>query len=244
MITAASTSTAQHPRQQRGAALIVSMMMLVAITLIGVAVMSNSRLEWLMSTNSALQTSTYPQTEAALLTAEAQIRANICTALGPPPAGCNPQNFNWAANDAFYSQPTLAPPANAGVAVAANPLPADPRNINNWGVGFNTNTVVIGGVNHRYVVLYRGCAFVPNGQPPMPNCGDPLSTSVYTFEIWVLSQSPGAKGVARLIQSTYALYVNLNPNNGIIATGTDVDAIIPTSPSNNIQFRRVGQVDI
>ena len=249
MSTAPAPTSTQNPPRQRGAALIVSLMMLVAITLIGVAVMSNSRLEWLMATNNALQTSTYPQAEAALIAAENQIRTNICAGGPTPPTNCNPANFNWAANDAFYSQPAAPPAPDPGVAVVADPFPAgansDPRNINNWGA-FNSNGV---GATSRYVVLYLGCDFVPNpANPPGPatTCGGANTTSAFTFQIWVSTQD--AKGVAHLVQATYVLMTNTWPNNVNVGTDAPMPAPAAVQPGTPIvpatQFRRIGQVEI
>ena len=54
------------PRFQTGAALIVSMVMLLVVTAIGVAVMGSSHLELLMSNNSHLQTDAYRNAEIAI----------------------------------------------------------------------------------------------------------------------------------------------------------------------------------
>ena len=54
------------PYTQKGAALVVSMVMLLVITVIGIAVMGGSHLEWLMANNSHLQTDAYRNAEIAL----------------------------------------------------------------------------------------------------------------------------------------------------------------------------------
>ncbi|MEJ2567222.1 MAG: PilX N-terminal domain-containing pilus assembly protein [Gammaproteobacteria bacterium] len=59
-------ATVTYSRTQTGAALVVSMVMLLVITVIGVAVMSGSHLEWLMANNTHLQTDAYRNAEIAL----------------------------------------------------------------------------------------------------------------------------------------------------------------------------------
>lgn len=58
-------TASRQPFAQQGVALIVSLVMLVAITLIGVFAMSNSRLEWLMTNNSAFESDARLRAQAA-----------------------------------------------------------------------------------------------------------------------------------------------------------------------------------
>jgi len=79
------------------------MVMLVAITLIGVFVMSGSHLEWLMSSNSRFQTDAEMRAEAAIQ--EGENDAATIT---------DPNSYLWS--DEKY----------------ITPLPYDPRNTANW----------------------------------------------------------------------------------------------------------------
>lgn len=245
----------QTSRAQRGVALVVSMMMLVAITLIGVAVMNSSRLEWLMAANSAFQTSAYTQAEAALRAGERAIIQNTCDAVGGTPTGqqaspdsnnCRPVNFSWQFADQFYNtsiDPTTVPDS----------LPAGTnlRAANTWANGFGTPAA--GG---RYAVIYRGCSLNdPLGTTPPNLCANPpignQVMSLFTYEVWAYSSD--AKGAARIVQSTYVMLVNWSNNNWPLGN----DAPLPAGscfpplganpcPGRNAftQFRRVGYVEI
>lgn len=114
---------------QRGMALIVSLVILVAISLLGVAAMGGSRLEWLMANNSRIQIDTNLRIESALRQGEAAVRDL-------------PLTFDWSAADAFYD-------------AVADPLPADPRNPANWSSLITKNETVIGGTNPAKYVVER-----------------------------------------------------------------------------------------
>ncbi len=240
------------PRHQRGVALVVSMMMLVAITLIGVAVMNSSRLEWLMAANSALQTSAYTQAEAALIAGEQAIIQNTCNAVAGPPTtpqgqralpdgnNCRPGNFTWAPNDQFYNTDPTNPASNSALPAGANPQTA-----NTWANGFGAAAPGGG----RYAVVYRGCTLVGPGGP-CNNAGaaaDVMST--FTYEVW--GYGSDGQGAARIVQSTYVMLVNW----GQIQVNLGSDAPLrpgtclggagqPCNPDNYTEFRRVGYVEI
>lgn len=119
-------------RTQGGAALIVSLVMLVAITLVGVFVMSSSHLEWLMTNNSNFQTSAYMQAETNLQVAENTLRTTYFS-----PAVLI--SYSWGTSDQFFNDDP--------VAITPDPLPtgaASPDQVANWNNGaFNTfNTFV------------------------------------------------------------------------------------------------------
>jgi len=101
-----ATANSYGLSSQKGAALIVSMVMLLVITAIGVAVMSGSHLELLMSNNSQLQSSSY-------LNAEYVLKEGESTLPSPPPTPASsnsltpdPRNIvNWT-NNAITPAPT------------------------------------------------------------------------------------------------------------------------------------------
>lgn len=194
---------------QCGAALIVSMMMLVAITLIGVAVMGNSRLEWLMTSNSNAQTNVITSTQTALGLAENRVITNVCTSVVPL-TNCNSTNLagGWdAPSDGFYDAITT-PPTD------------DPRNIASW----STIGADLGGSWGRYLVIRRACAHPP-GYTAYPigftaalnftsaTCGNTLPGSqpfTDIYDVWVMS-SDNKTNATRIARSTFVTVTHPGP---------------------------------
>ena len=167
--------------------------MLVAITLIGVAVMGNSRLEWLMASNSSLQAGAITNAQTALGTAEAKLLNQVCDVPSYPLTNCNSNRLNSSSggwdvpSDEFYDANT-SPPA------------ADPRQIASW----STIGADLGGGKGRYLVIRRACAYPPgyNGT----NCGITSLVSVTftdTYDIWVLVADTNTN-TARIVRETFA----------------------------------------
>lgn len=222
----------QTSRAQRGVALVVSMMMLVAITLIGVAVMNSSRLEWRMAANNAFQTSAYTQAEAALLAGEQQIIQRTCA--GGQPAlpnsnNCNPGNFGWVWGNVpglFSTDPAtfFGLPANTNLRAA-----------NTWAAGFGAAAPGGG----RYAVVYRGCTNVAvGGGAVLCNAAVAAQMSIFTYEVWAYGND--AQGATRIVQSTFVMLVNWT--NGALLLGND--APLPVGVPSFTQFRRIGYVEI
>lgn len=216
----------QTSRAQRGVALVVSMMMLVAITLIGVAVMNSSRLEWRMAANSAFQTSAYTQAEVALLAGEQQIIQMTCTGGGAPipnSNNCHPNNFGWSATntDSFYA--------------STDPLPGNPRAVGTWAAGFGA--AAPGPAGGRFAVVYRGCTEVGMGvtAPCNPAPAWAPQMSIFTYEVWAYGID--VQGAARIVQSTYVMLVNRT--NASLTVGNDAPL-----PVGVPAFRRIGYVEI
>ena len=177
-------------RTQNGAALIVSLVLLVATTLVGVFVMSSSHLEWLMSNNSRFQTDAAMRAEAVIQQGESDIRNNIQNNIPTPGY---PTSFGWG--NQYYYNPI-------------NPLPAavDLTKINAWNGSFSTASAstAIGappGTTNEYLIDYLGCTLASpdNGN----GCGGFDNTSLYTFRVW--AHITDSKGAARIAQSTYSL---------------------------------------
>lgn len=71
---------------QRGVALIISLVMLAAVTLIGVFVMGNSHLEWVMTSNSSFQSDANLRAYAAVRDGMTWIKGDFIHVAPPPPA--------------------------------------------------------------------------------------------------------------------------------------------------------------
>ena len=196
-----------HFDSQRGVALVVSMVMLVVITLIGVMVMNGSRLEWLMTNNSRFQSDAETRAEATLTVAENDITTNFITA---NPNGAV-SSFAWPNPDQFYS--------------SSSPLVPDPRNLTNWTGAFSSGdaSAAIGapaGTANNYVIEYLGCA----PQPVLPPSGCYYGgTFLLTFRAW--ARSTDAKGTARIAQEIYS--ISCKPSGNLFK---------PTSCSTNRAF--------
>lgn len=169
-------------RDQHGAALIVSMVMLAVITLIGAMVMNSSRLEWLITNNNRFQNDAYMWAEATLIEAENDVKTHFSFYPNPLPT------FVWSnPGDQYY-----------------NPLPTglDLSQPDQWNGAFYkqsyTPTGAPVGITSDYVVEYLGCALT-SFDPPH-DCGDGGVISIVTFRIWARSTDP-ATGSTSIIQS-------------------------------------------
>jgi len=163
--------TVRSSARQRGVALIISMILLLVITLIGVAVMGGSRLEWLMANNSHFQSDAAMRADATLQVAESKI-ISVSSGL---------YNGPWVGE--FYDDSSPAP---------TRPLPYDPSVPTNWSLltkaSANTDINAPAGTDNDYLIDHLGCTV-----PTLPLCG---STDGRLFRIW--SRSTDAKGTTRI----------------------------------------------
>jgi type IV pilus assembly protein PilX len=170
--------------RQLGAALIVSMVLLVAITLLGVFVMSGSRLEWLMASNSRFQRDAEMRAEAALPEGEETIKN-----LSP--------SITWDSTPGFYNSPTLV---NS----------KDPRKVSNWSNLSTINTTAITPAQYIVEKLDQSC--LDKSSPgDIIVCSSPpgsIYLRIYTYRVWALALD--GKGTARITQSTYRRIDNPN----------------------------------
>lgn len=171
---------------QEGAALIVSMVMLVVMTLIGVVAMSGSHLEWLMTNNSQLQSSAYRN---AIVAMQAGLNdPAIPSSPNPPPPGAQ----------------SLSPP---GGLLAPSNL-SDPSK---WSDGTVASNAVVNAqctATCKYIVEYLGCSvFSPPPPSPAPQLAvpsadacnaDPNDISMHTYRVWAYGND--GKGAARILQ--------------------------------------------
>ena len=188
---------------QRGIALVVSLVMLVAITLIGVFVMNSSRLEWMMSSNSRFQSDAGIRTEAALRDGENTI---VSTPF-----------ISWDITPGFYNSSTLI-------------NTKDPRKVSNWS-NF-TSIIATTMTPARYIVEYLKQSCLKNLFPFDTTilCTSPpgsIYIRINTYRVWALASDN--KGTARIAQSTYRKIDNPNPaliiGGNTIPTGTTFQRI-------------------
>jgi hypothetical protein len=178
-----------HPAQ-RGAALVVSMVMLLVITVIGIAVMGGSRLEWLMANNSHFQTDAYRNAEIALVQGLATIGnpPTLLPYISAPSTPSPPQDLaditKWNDGTVVSVPVTPTPPTGSGA----------------------------------YVKEYLGCSEYINPAPSPPyylqfvpitapgNCTGSTNIIAYTYRVWALGTD--GKGAARILQATRSLIYN------------------------------------
>lgn len=176
------TQNPQLAHSCRGAALVVSLMILTVMTLIGVTAMRTSSLEVLMAGNTQLRTRALDDAENALLGAEAAIQ-NM-TESGTP--------FDFSTSDGYYEYDADHPENNI-----------DP-NQHDWPFRSEVVSHQDNAVTDYVVEYYPGCR-------PLNIAGESLSTGselagiacVHYFRATGRSLDQD-NGTARLVQSTYA----------------------------------------
>jgi type IV pilus assembly protein PilX len=109
-----TTQFRSFPQRQAGAALVVSLVMLVILTLLGVAAMNGSVIELMMGTNTQLQTRVLANAERALATAET-VTQGLEVKADYPETGIynlqndgeqNPQAMAWNGSDSAQDSST------------------------------------------------------------------------------------------------------------------------------------------
>lgn len=193
----AATLTANHTAvRQTGAVLVVSLLILLVMTVLGVAAMGTTTLQERMANNNRQQQVAFQAAEAALRAAETYLGNNVnsVTALTV--------NFNSAAPMiGLYAE--RAPMTG----VATYPLPAgfDIYNDNDWLTAGNTvevNTVTSVTQRPRYLIEYVGRV----GPPPNEYSGKKPDTRQYGFRITAIGWGEGAAPNARhVLQSSYRI---------------------------------------
>jgi len=197
MTTLTATLTANHtPVRQRGAVLAISLLVLLVMTVLGVAAMGSTTLQERMANNNRQQQVAFQAAEAALRAAENYLgnTINSVTALNV--------NFNSAAPMiGLYSQ--RAPMTG----MATFPLPAgfDIYDDNDWlaaGNAVKVNTLTSVTQRPRYIIEYVGRV----GPPPNDYSGKKPDTRQYGFRVTAIGWGEGAAPNARhLLQSSYRI---------------------------------------
>lgn len=149
MPTATTRPLAVPPRRQRGAILIVSLLLLVVLTVLGVTVMRTTGMQERMAGNTRDLNLALQGSEAGLRDGEERIRAQIVRPVATANAGCvfcqrgalpvaldDPTVFNWAANAQEFG-------AAGARDLMAVELPEDPRYVIEE-VAFVRDSLVVG----------------------------------------------------------------------------------------------------
>jgi len=160
---------------QRGAALIVSLVMLVVITMIGVIAMSGSHLEWLMTNNSQFQSGAYRNATVALWGGLPTIPA---AAPNPPPptSTLSPSDLTDATK---WSDGTLAP---IPITTAACTV---------------TCEYIVEYLGCNVFTYSPPSLLVPTTDVCNSN---PSDVSIHTYRVWAYGSD--GKGAARILQAT------------------------------------------
>jgi len=183
-------------RRQRGAVLIISLLILLVMTVLGVASMGTTTLQERMANNNRQQQVAFQAAEAALRTAEAFLAANI-------------SNITTLKNNFNSGAPVtgLYAPRAPVTGVATYPLPAsfDIYNDADWLV--NGNAVKVATVTSvtqkpRYIIEYVGRV----GPPPLDYSGKKPDVRQYGFRITAMGWGEGATpNTHYMVQSTYRI---------------------------------------
>ncbi len=198
---------------QRGAALIVSMVMLAVITLIGVMAMRNSRLEWLMTNNSRFQTD-------AAMRARSAVRDGEITVISTPSA-----SIIWDSTPGFYNSATLT-------------NTKDPRKTSNWSNISAITAVTLSPA--RYIVEYLEQSCLANSPPyntaiVCTSVPGSIYLRMSSYRVWALATD--GKGAARIAQSTFRKIDNPNPDLSIggntLPAGITYQRIAYTTANND-----------
>lgn len=181
---------------QRGAALVVAMLLLAVLTLIGLGAMGTSALELLMAGNTQSQSGTLTRTESVLATAEAGVEALVQNRkrTGTP--------LDFGAKPGYYHPTGTTPvkPLPAG-ADLASPEWWRSASVGRDVLGVNDDSDSGGTIDGKYLVEYLGCQ-VPPGEPPHSCQTGIAGSSVHVHRITAFSES--GKGAERIVQVTYA----------------------------------------
>ena len=197
MATLTATQTANHTLvRQRGAVLVVSLLILLVMTVLGVAAMGSTTLQERMANNNRQQQVAFQAAEAALRAAET-FRGNTIS-----DATALRTNFNSVVPVAgLYAE--RAPMTG----VATYPLPAgfDIYDDNDWlAAGSAVEVISLTSVTQRprYIIEYVGRV----GAPPNDYSGKKPDTRQFGFRITAIGWGEGAAPNARyLLQSSYRI---------------------------------------
>ncbi|MCX2983205.1 hypothetical protein EYC98_20275 [Halieaceae bacterium IMCC14734] len=168
-----------QPRREGGAALIISLIILLAMTLIGVSSMDSAIMELRMAGTMQQQVVAMNRAEATLLAAEDRINTMI--------ADGAVHNFE-ATNDGFY------PAVNN-----LNLEQADWDNIDSEAGPISTANNVDD--DDAYVIEYLGAKPIPGESIVEDNDGNIIGGAVHTFRNTTRSSS--GRDVVRIVQSVY-----------------------------------------
>lgn len=183
-------------RHQRGAVLVLSLLILLVMTVLGIASMGTTTLQERMANNNRQQQVAFQAAEAALRSAETYLATTITNV-----AALN-VNFNNATPVAgLYAE--RAPMTG----VATHPMPGSfsIHDDSDWlaaGNAVAVNSVTSVTQRPRYVIQYVGRV----GPPPSDYTGKKPDIRPYAFRVTAIGWGEGAAPTARyLVQSSYRL---------------------------------------
>jgi len=164
--------------------------------MLGVLVMSNSRLEWLMAINSRFQGDAAMRAEATLRFAEDLVAVRI-----PDPAA-----YDWSVADPFYND---APPLPDTDALKGNP--AKSTNWDNHAFATGSASADIDapdGTSNDYVIDYLGgySETSPIISGGAGSCMGSDNVSIDLYRIW--ARATDSKGSTRIARSVFAMATN------------------------------------
>ncbi len=179
--------TTRAPHQQRGVALIVALILLVVVTIIGLAAIRTSTLQEKMAGNTFDRTQAFQVAEATLQLASATIL--------PPAPTPDPATYQANAYTNCANNPCLDNPANdPNVPAAAWTLPPTATNAANGA----SSVVTLYGHNPSYIIQYMGaCSLNGNGSFQFTNDennqggGGSLKATGQCYRITARSSTPG-----------------------------------------------------
>ncbi|MBI5041484.1 MAG: hypothetical protein HZB57_09920 [Gammaproteobacteria bacterium] len=158
-------------QQQRGAVLLVSLMILLIMTVLGIAGMSSTTMEEKMAANNQQRQQAYQAAETALRDAEAWLTNNV-TAIG------DLANFSGA-NGLYSLQETAS-------GAAVNPPTFNLYDNSAWqSNGVASLSLLDNQDTPRYIIEYMG----PTEDPAGLNPNDPVPVVMYAFRITAIGWS-------------------------------------------------------
>jgi len=198
--------------RQRGAALIVALVVLAAVTLIGVSNMQSSGFEMKMTASTVDRNNAFAVADAALRQVEAKLEAGEYFGLSDSALYSNEctagQCFNASCSDGLcfegvYTSPNFRYQCEVSPNAASSDRAIFWRNnaLDVWDTGSRHKLESVGDADVKYIIEFL--CFIDNGESSEfgylnPNAGDPL------FRITVFHE--GDRGRAPvMLQSTYSI---------------------------------------
>jgi type IV pilus assembly protein PilX len=168
-------NTAAKAARQRGAVLLVSLIMLLILTLLGVSSMDTSLLELKMTNNFQQQVQAMNEAEQNLLVGEMDVEALVN----------NPQRFNFnTADDGYYNSST------------------DMEDVRDWS---SLSVIPGAGTDQGYVVEYLGTKNLPGNSIALDPDGGTPGDSVHAYVISARSKvGKGAQRTVQSSYTTFA----------------------------------------
>jgi len=147
--------------KQRGVVLIVALVLLLVVTLLGVAVMSGSALDMKMANNSQERQQAFNAAEAALSQAESLLMK---------PTAPQPSAFNGTCNNGLcFLGENVGSPSSCRVVPSSGAILDDPWKLTNnlgfvvWGTGNGSKHMNANNVKAQYIIEFRCYVAAANG---------------------------------------------------------------------------------